>query len=106
MATSSSILACRTPWREEPGGLPSMWLQSQTHLSDCPFKAKLSCVPSSPMLIIIFLLCKTKSVPRALPGGQRQRLSASPGGHTQSLIGSWMPRAVQHGQKIKSPYVY
>ena len=35
--------------------------KSQTRLSDCPFKAKLSCVPSSPMLIIIFILCKKVS---------------------------------------------
>ena len=27
MATHSSILAWRIPWTEEPGGLPSMWLQ-------------------------------------------------------------------------------
>ena len=43
--------------------------KSQIRLSDCPFKAKLGCVPSSPMLIIIFILCKTESVPRAFPGG-------------------------------------
>ena len=35
MATHSSILACRIPWTEEPGGLPSMGSQqSQTQLSD------------------------------------------------------------------------
>ena len=28
-ATDSSILAWRTPWTEEPGGLQSIWLQSQ-----------------------------------------------------------------------------
>ena len=27
MATHSSILAWRIPWTEEPGRLPSMWLQ-------------------------------------------------------------------------------
>ena len=27
MATHSSILACRIPWTEEPGGLQSMGLQ-------------------------------------------------------------------------------
>ena len=27
MATQSSILACRIPWTEEPGGLHSMGLQ-------------------------------------------------------------------------------
>ena len=34
MATDSSILAWRIPWTEEPGGLQSMWSQSQTQLSD------------------------------------------------------------------------
>ena len=34
MATCSSILAWRIPWTEEPGGLQSMGLQSQTGLSD------------------------------------------------------------------------
>ena len=29
MATYSSILAWRIPWREEPGGLQSMGLQSR-----------------------------------------------------------------------------
>ena len=32
MATHSSILACRIPWTEEPGGLLSIGLQSQTRL--------------------------------------------------------------------------
>ena len=31
MATHSSILACRIPWTEEPGGLQSMGLQSVGH---------------------------------------------------------------------------
>ena len=30
MATHSNILAWRIPWTEEPGGLQSMELQSQT----------------------------------------------------------------------------
>ena len=34
MATHSSILAWRIPWTEEPGGLQSMGLQSQTRLSN------------------------------------------------------------------------
>ena len=34
MATHSSTLAWRIPWTEEPGGLESMGLQSQTQLSD------------------------------------------------------------------------
>ena len=32
MATHSSILAWRIPWTEEPGGLQSMGLQTQTQL--------------------------------------------------------------------------
>ena len=31
MATHSSILACRIPWTEEPGGLQSMGLQRVEH---------------------------------------------------------------------------
>ena len=34
MATHSSILACRIQWTEEPGGLQSLALQSQTRLSN------------------------------------------------------------------------
>ena len=34
MATCSSILAWEIPWTEEPGGLQSMGLQSQTRLSN------------------------------------------------------------------------
>ena len=34
MATHSSILAWAIPWTEEPSGLQSMGLQSQTHLSE------------------------------------------------------------------------
>ena len=30
MATHSRILAWKIPWREKPGGLESMWLQSWT----------------------------------------------------------------------------
>ena len=33
MATHSSILAWKIPWTEEPGGLQSMGLQSQTQPS-------------------------------------------------------------------------
>ena len=32
MAVHSSVLACRIPWTEEPGGLQSMGSQSQTQL--------------------------------------------------------------------------
>ena len=31
MATHSSILAWKIPWMEEPGRLPSMWLQRVGH---------------------------------------------------------------------------
>ena len=37
MATLSSILAQRTPWTEEPGGLRSMGSQSRTRLSTFHF---------------------------------------------------------------------
>ena len=33
MTTHSSILAWKSPWTEEPGGLQSMRLQSRTRLS-------------------------------------------------------------------------
>ena len=35
MATPFSILAWKIPWTEVPGGLQSMWSQSQTPLSTC-----------------------------------------------------------------------
>ena len=34
MATHSSILTWEIPWTEEPGGIQSMELQSQTRLSN------------------------------------------------------------------------
>ena len=34
MATNSSILAWKIPWRDEPGRLQSMGSQTQTQLSD------------------------------------------------------------------------
>ena len=34
MATHASILICKIPWKEEPGGLQSMGSQSQTRLSN------------------------------------------------------------------------
>ena len=36
MTTHSSILAWEIPWTEEPGGLQSMGLQSQTQLKQLP----------------------------------------------------------------------
>ena len=33
MAAHSSLLACRIPWTEEPGGLQSIGLQRVEHLS-------------------------------------------------------------------------
>ena len=35
MATLSSIPAWKIPWTEEPGGLQSMGLQSQTEAAEC-----------------------------------------------------------------------
>ena len=74
MATHSSILAWRTPWSEEPGGLQSMGLQSQTRQSDQHFyffikktKATYNCTyseiitqpfgvyPSRPLFSSVFL---------------------------------------------------
>ena len=37
MASHYSTLACRIPWREEPGRLQSMGSQSRTRLSDFTF---------------------------------------------------------------------
>ena len=37
MATHCSTLACRIPWTEEPGRLPSMGSQSRTQLRDYHF---------------------------------------------------------------------
>ena len=37
MATHSSTLAWEVPWTEEPGGLQSIALQSQTQLSNFTF---------------------------------------------------------------------
>ena len=34
IATHSRIVAWEIPWTEEPGGLQSMWSQSQTGLSN------------------------------------------------------------------------
>ena len=39
MATHSSILAWKIPWTEEPSGLQSVGLQSQTQLSTCTHAA-------------------------------------------------------------------
>ena len=36
-ATHSGTLAWKVPWTEQPGGLQSMGLQSQTRLSDFTF---------------------------------------------------------------------
>ena len=37
MATHSSTLVWKIPWMEEPDGLQSMWLLSQTRLSNFTF---------------------------------------------------------------------
>ena len=51
MATHSSILACRIPWREEPGGLQSTGSQRvghnrQTNTHTCMYISILNIVPS------------------------------------------------------------
>ena len=71
MATHPSILACRIPWPEEPGGLQSTWLQRVGHdwvsntftlsiihestLQSIPnyFKAPIISIASSPCLVSI-----------------------------------------------------
>ena len=50
MATHSSILAWKTPWREEPGGLQSMGLQRVGH--DLGTKRQ-----QHPFLILSLLTC-------------------------------------------------
>ena len=40
MAPHSSTLAWKIPWTEEPGGLPSMGLQSQTRLKQLSSSSK------------------------------------------------------------------
>ena len=50
MATHSRILAWRIPWTEEPGGLQSVGLQSQTRLkrlSSCTQRPSLPVQPHS-----------------------------------------------------------
>ena len=49
--THSSILAWRIPWAEEPGGLQSMWLQSQTQLKQLSTAQQSGvCVESCPLV--------------------------------------------------------
>ena len=43
MSTHSSILSCRTPWTEEPGGLQSMKVMEVLFTKSCPTL----CDPSS-----------------------------------------------------------
>ena len=50
MATDSSILAWAIPWTEEPGGLQSMGLQSQTQLRDWAQR-----------IIKVIFICKVQS---------------------------------------------
>ena len=47
MTTHSSILACETPWTEEPGGLQSMGPQTRTWVSNLFIVQSLSCNPMS-----------------------------------------------------------
>ena len=56
MATHSSILAGKIPWTEEPGGLQSIGLQSQTWLStlNIILKSLLISVPFEKMINVYF----------------------------------------------------
>ena len=47
MAAHSSIIACRIPWTEEPGGLQSMGLQRVTDTLSYPRGDRLAKVPVS-----------------------------------------------------------
>ena len=49
MKTHSSILAWRIPWTEDPGGLQSMGLQSQTRLSTRSCMCPLASLLESPL---------------------------------------------------------
>ena len=59
MATHSSILAWRTPWTEEPGGLPSLGLQS-VQLKQLSMQH--ACINKDiyPMIFIVALFVKAK----------------------------------------------
>ena len=58
MATHSSILACKIPWTEEPGGLQSISIESQRVRHDtvsytqytCSLKITRNVFPFSPLL--------------------------------------------------------
>ena len=50
MATHSSILAWEIPWTEEPGGLKSMGLQSQTPLGTDTFLTHTLSQPHPPQV--------------------------------------------------------
>jgi len=50
IATHSSILAWKVPWTEEPGGLGSMGLQSQTPLSTDTFLTHTLSQPHPPQV--------------------------------------------------------
>ena len=55
MATHSSILAWRIPWTEEPGGLQSMGLQSQTWLSNFAHRQQFKRTCSGTLLAVQWL---------------------------------------------------
>ena len=56
MATHSSTHAWRIVWTEEPGGLQSMGLQSQTRLSIGMRKGECAGYPGVPNIIISILI--------------------------------------------------
>ena len=60
IATHSSILAWRIPWTEEPGGLQSMELQSQTRLKRLSRHTCSHMIPTFPSLILLFLIQKNR----------------------------------------------
>ena len=54
MATHSSILAWRIPGTEEPGGLPSVGLQSRTQLKRLSSSSSNPNIESVLMIIMLF----------------------------------------------------
>ena len=61
MATHSSILAWKIPWKEEPGRLQSVGSQSWTRLSDFTLMQVKTLVTISFNLIILKIKKKEKS---------------------------------------------
>ena len=53
MATHLSILAWRTPWKEEPGGLQSIGSQNQTELTHLSMHARQECQIAADRVMLV-----------------------------------------------------